>query len=391
MGMGPDWGADTTFDPSFGFTTALDEAPSLYGGMWALSPPPRRPIPSLRICAESILKLHVSGITDIGDCSYDLIKNILALFPAEQLHLIETRSPHISEHTGPLWKKLCVKDFVNIRIQVEDGTMKHEPASWRDLHVEETKRRDAKMEAVQARMRTQYKGYSEGRATTNVVDGVQMAKRRKIAANMAHQGSRPKSLMQKARAQTAQIRSIYTTPRHQLPPSKSSSSSSTTSSSKKEPAPALAPSKAFAIKAPSRKAQNNVKLTTTTKTVKWVLPGDSTSGGESVDEPPPNPRPNSNKGTACSPPPISAMASRPIARLPSRPPTISPAGSPPPSAKIFHPTSPMIDLTKPRSVSALSPPPISSRSTVVPPTHPPSVASQTSLNSLFLKPRPKRK
>ncbi|SCV68996.1 BQ2448_2016 [Microbotryum intermedium] len=386
--MGSGWG--DTFDPSLGFTspTGGPDHASLFAGMSPLSPP-RRPVPTLRTCAENILKLHVSAITDVGDCNFDLIKNILALCPAEQLHLIEHQSPHISDHTGPLWKKLCVKDFVNIRIQVEDGTMKQEPPSWRDLHREETKRRDAKMEAVQARMRTQYKGYSEGRATTNFVDGVQMAKKRKIAANTSHQqGTRPKSLMQKARAQTAQIRSMYTTPRHQLPPPKAPSSTNK-SSSNKDLAPALAPSKAFAIKAPARKAQSNVKLTTT-KTVKWVMPGDSTSGGESVDEPRSISHSTSTKSKACSPPPVSSVPSRPIARLPNRPRTISPASSPPPPTKISRPTSPVLDLTKPK-MSALSPPPVSARSPMPSATHPPSVASQTSLNSLFLKPKPKRR
>lgn len=39
-----------------------------------------------------------------------------------------------------LWADLCVKDFVKIRIAVEDGTMLQKPKSWRDLHEEETEK-----------------------------------------------------------------------------------------------------------------------------------------------------------------------------------------------------------------------------------------------------------
>jgi hypothetical protein len=38
------------------------------------------------------------------------------------------------------------------------------------------------MEAITSKMRSQYKGYAQDRATIEMVDGVQMAKRRKLSA-----------------------------------------------------------------------------------------------------------------------------------------------------------------------------------------------------------------
>ncbi|GAA5945544.1 hypothetical protein JCM10213_004202 [Rhodosporidiobolus nylandii] len=172
--------------------------------------------PSLRAVSESILRIHWSAVTDIGDTPYSLIQSLLPLSSAAQLSLLEANSPHLVPHTNELWKALCVADFIDVRKLVEDGRLKKEdePRSWRERYAEEEEKREVKMQAILSKMRGQYSSYSSARGTVQEVDGLRMEKRRKTSHASP---ARPKTLFEKARSNTRAISSIYAPKRRPQP------------------------------------------------------------------------------------------------------------------------------------------------------------------------------
>lgn len=253
--------------------------------------------------------------------------------------------------------------------------MTKEPKSWRAFHAAETVAQQVRvsclrplavpglmrltsqerMEAVLQKMRGAYKSHTDDRKTSKQVDGVMMAKRRKLNS-MVNGASRPKTLMEKARVNSRRIGTIYAPKRrrgfHVPEPSPP------------PPPPALPASTMISSRAPGSK-KPPPKIQTITRTVKVTAPS-----------PRPRPAPSATSGKmspplAMSPPPTTNH--RPVAPLPSR--RLSAASPPPPRP------------TQPNRNDALSPPPLSP---------PPSKAapaggyqavrpSAKALNSIFLK------
>ncbi|ORY78441.1 RNA polymerase II transcription factor SIII subunit A-domain-containing protein [Leucosporidium creatinivorum] len=323
-------------------------------------------VPSLRAVAQSVLRPLFHTVDDVGDAGFDLVKDLLALATAPQLHRIEARSPHLIPDTEGLWKELAIKDFVQVRIAVEDDTFEEEPKSWRALHQAETIKQEERMEAVLQRMRGAYKSHSDDRATIGKVDGVMMAKRRKLNS-MVSGTSRPKSLMEKARVNSKRIQTIYAPRRRPgipvptLPaapaPSAPSSSNSKSSASPRKPPP---------------------KIHTITRTVRVPAPPSSASSSTSARS-----TATASTSKTSPPPPFSPPiipAHRAVAPLPHRRPL---AASPPPSLSAPPPRPPSHALSPPPPPTAgPRPSPAPGDRTIRP--------SAKALSSVFLLPKRKR-
>ncbi|GAA6063041.1 hypothetical protein JCM10212_001104 [Sporobolomyces blumeae] len=174
------------------------------------------PPPPLRVLAEQLLRTHWAGVRDVGDCPYSLLSNLLPLSTATQLRQLEHLSPHLVPWTDSIWRDLCIKDFIDVRIQVEDGKVKpHDVESWRDRYDVEEGRKEAKLNQVLSRLRDQYSTIDATRQARQIqsVDGLRLEKRRKLTSggggSSTGGGSRPKTLFDKARSSTKAITSIY--------------------------------------------------------------------------------------------------------------------------------------------------------------------------------------
>ncbi|KAK4048725.1 hypothetical protein OIO90_005718 [Microbotryomycetes sp. JL221] len=99
---------------------------------------------SLRQIATDVLQVYWPLVIDVGDATYAQLEPLLSLSTAAQLQEIERNSPHLERDTEPIWKQLCTKDFVSIKIAVEDGHMTKEPDSWRKLHELESRKQEAR-------------------------------------------------------------------------------------------------------------------------------------------------------------------------------------------------------------------------------------------------------
>ncbi|GAA5879889.1 hypothetical protein JCM3774_002271 [Rhodotorula dairenensis] len=174
------------------------------------SPPP------LRDTALALLRLHWQAVRDVGDAPFALLKTLLPLSSAAQLADLELASPHLVPHTNSIWRQLCVNEFIEIRKAVEDGHIspRDEPTSWKEQYRLEEVKRAEKMQAIVSKMRGQINDYKTGRATTKEVDW-RLEKRRKAASTAP---ARPKTLMEKARQNSKQIKSIYAPRRRPTPP-----------------------------------------------------------------------------------------------------------------------------------------------------------------------------
>lgn len=228
----------------------------------------------------------------------------------------------------------------------------------------------AQMEAATAKMRGAYHEHKNGRATAGVVDGVQMAKRRKLNAMVGGSGvfrafslrlytcspcvrpaARPKTLFEKAKVNSRRIGQIYAPPRRTTrAPVVTNASSAffpTSTSSSRTPSSTVAPA------SPSRKAAPPTKVITVARTVRLPLP----------TPPPPPIRPISSLPNRTRAPPSNASSS-----TSSRPSSLAGSMSPPPVPLLPPP-----------------PPPPPAKS----PGYAPGAvrASPAALNSLFLKPK----
>ncbi|GAA5878425.1 hypothetical protein JCM1840_002580 [Sporobolomyces johnsonii] len=345
--------------------------------------------PSLRTSAESVLRHYWSTVNDVGDTPYELIANVLKLSSAHQLAQLEANSPHLASSTNHIWRDLCIHDFVDVRIMIEDGRMSRtdEPTSWKDRYAEEEAKREAKMEAILSKLRGQYKDHASDRASKSIqaVDGLRLEKRRKT--NHGGSSAKPKTLFEKARSNTKAITSMYAPRRRPVQRTATTSSSSMFPSSRPAPtasaashkSPPPTPKSAVSIPPPKRPA-----ITTVTRTLKRPTPSAALS-------PPPSAPPkvaspplptysafaSSSRHTSFSPPPQPA---RPISHLPMR-------------ARTGPPAPPL----PPRAAESASPPPSSSRQTTSqrppapPPFSPPNGASTSRGSGLINNPQPSQR
>lgn len=191
-------------------------------------------VPSLRSVAERILRPHFAAnlVEDVGSAPYSLVSDLLKVVNADKLHAIESNSPHIRYETdgtrnsetrlprclltfralsasgklcGPisvskisskfasLWKMgqccksqragvICTRRKPRSRKSVDLDSALHSPVRMTTLSLQ------VKLEAVLERMRGHYKAHVDERATIGKVDGVQLAKRRKLAHSSSSSG-----------------------------------------------------------------------------------------------------------------------------------------------------------------------------------------------------------
>ena len=108
------------------------------------------------MCLRVILR-NISSVQDLGDMPYRNAKPILEECRIDQLILLEEASPHLLEHTDEIWKRNCLRDFIELRKKYQPpnspGTttmMAKEPKSWRRLYFRtKGEIEQAKVEAAQ--------------------------------------------------------------------------------------------------------------------------------------------------------------------------------------------------------------------------------------------------
>ncbi|KAG0152115.1 hypothetical protein CROQUDRAFT_35763 [Cronartium quercuum f. sp. fusiforme G11] len=66
---------------------------------------------SLKESCLRILTAHSSGLIDVGNCSYGLIRPILFACPPDQLAEIEDRSPHLMLESDEIWALHLKRDY----------------------------------------------------------------------------------------------------------------------------------------------------------------------------------------------------------------------------------------------------------------------------------------
>ncbi|GJN88821.1 hypothetical protein Rhopal_001792-T1 [Rhodotorula paludigena] len=365
--------------------------------------------PSLKSTCYQVLSAAWPAVSDVGDLPYDLVAPLLPASTAPQLAALELHSPHLEPHTNHIWRTLAINEFIEVRKAVEDGRMRteDEPASWRHQYEQEEVKREAKMEAILSRMREQNKDYKEGRATTQLLDGVRLEKRRKVAQAPA----RPKSLMDKARLHTKAIASIYAPKRRKpapaprpAPPKPAPPPSSMHPTSRPPPAPPRPPpgtskspppplEPAPPPPPPSVNERKRPVITTVTRPLK--RPASTTAVG-----------PPLKRTSAASPPPARALAgsstsssSRHSSFSPPPPPPgpLSPPPSHPSPAAVAHfsPVRPLSTQPTPRARGPPPslpppPPPLHSGSSPPPPPPPHALARRPSAASPPIQPHPQQ-
>ncbi|ODN87135.1 elongin-A [Cryptococcus wingfieldii CBS 7118] len=72
---------------------------------------PRKGVKSLRLISMNVIQQNSSGIWDIGDMEYSVLRPFLDEVGAEQLAEIERNSPHIKKDTDWLWEVLLLQDY----------------------------------------------------------------------------------------------------------------------------------------------------------------------------------------------------------------------------------------------------------------------------------------
>lgn len=89
------------------------------------------------MCLRVILR-NISSVQDLGDMPYRNAKPILEECRIEQLITLEEASLHLLEHTEEIWKRNCLRDFIELRKKYTPTTpcipLPREPKSWRRLY-----------------------------------------------------------------------------------------------------------------------------------------------------------------------------------------------------------------------------------------------------------------
>lgn len=133
--------------------------------------PVKGPRSLLQMCKEVCVQ-NIAQITDLGELSYELVKDILEkVHNANQLRLIEANSPHFLSETEGLWRALIRKKFPS-----ESAEHRYEPdlfkdESWADIYDRynlEQKQKDA---AAEAQLKMAFAGLKNQKeqSTTRIV------------------------------------------------------------------------------------------------------------------------------------------------------------------------------------------------------------------------------
>ncbi|TKY89142.1 hypothetical protein EX895_001673 [Sporisorium graminicola] len=86
------------------------------------------------MCLRVILR-NIASVQDLGVLPYRHAKPILEECRIDQLIALEEASPHLLEHSDEIWKRNCLRDFLDLRRKYSspaEGVK--EPKSWRRLY-----------------------------------------------------------------------------------------------------------------------------------------------------------------------------------------------------------------------------------------------------------------
>lgn len=96
-----------------------------------------------------IILRNISSVTSLGDMPFRNARPILEECHIPHLILLEESSPHLLPHTEPIWRRNCLRDFIDLRRRFASPGCK-EPKSWRKLYFRtKGETEQAKVEAAQ--------------------------------------------------------------------------------------------------------------------------------------------------------------------------------------------------------------------------------------------------
>ncbi|KAJ9474787.1 Elongin-A [Pseudozyma hubeiensis] len=164
------------------------------------------------MCLRVILR-NISSVQDLGVLPYHHAKPILEECRIDQLILLEENSPHLLERSEEIWKRNCLRDFIDLRKKYNsDLDNVKEPKSWRRLYFRtKGEIEQAKTDAAK-RIKDKYEQHRAEKEAKKLVvrDRPMMAKParpggRKFGMAVAGAGgvSKGQSLLNKARSGSA--------------------------------------------------------------------------------------------------------------------------------------------------------------------------------------------
>ncbi|EPQ31178.1 uncharacterized protein PFL1_01366 [Pseudozyma flocculosa PF-1] len=83
------------------------------------------------MCRKVVLR-NLHAVQNLGDMPFRIAKDILEQCRVDQLITIEEASPHLLTDTDQIWKRNCLRDFVEVRKKYESDAK--EPKSWRRVY-----------------------------------------------------------------------------------------------------------------------------------------------------------------------------------------------------------------------------------------------------------------
>ncbi|PWY98729.1 hypothetical protein BCV70DRAFT_201520 [Testicularia cyperi] len=165
------------------------------------------PALSLYTMCQRVIMRNLHSVQDLGDMPYRNAKPILEACRVDQLVVLEEASPHFLADTEEIWRRNCIRDFIELRKKYNSGD-RREPKSWRRLYLRTRGEiEQAKVEAAQ-RIRDKYSQHKAEKEAKRLVvsDRPIITKGRSSSSGFRRFGSGPagvskgQSLLNKARS-----------------------------------------------------------------------------------------------------------------------------------------------------------------------------------------------
>ncbi|KZT71397.1 hypothetical protein DAEQUDRAFT_810054 [Daedalea quercina L-15889] len=171
--------------------------------------PPYR-IPTLVQLCQRVASNYADSISAVSGMRYDLVKPILENCSVETLLRLEQTSPEISQDTGEIWKRLCLRTSVKAA-QTCESDQGPEPECWRDQYFALQEMEAQRFEELKSRLRTIRQEANDRKKESQIklTDRLPPAKRGKPWGAPVQ----PKTLLQRTRTEVARMqKGIYGTP-----------------------------------------------------------------------------------------------------------------------------------------------------------------------------------
>lgn len=112
-----------------------------------------------------------------GDAHFDRLRPELQRATAQQLLSLEDATPSLLEHTGPMWMRLCQKEF--------RAATRQEMDTWRDTYLRCQQERDTRLLNLTNRIRKSEASITPAKCTNAVVYVAPAAPKRKASSAAA--------------------------------------------------------------------------------------------------------------------------------------------------------------------------------------------------------------